>query len=147
MNYRIAKLEDARELDNLLTKLIDDERTKYDNSIEPMLVQDFYKNELLHDNKRIYLCEDKGRIVGYIYIIIDNEGVARIDALYVEEDYRHRSIASNLLEKSLEWLKEEQIKRVEISVLSENVAAKKLYEKHGFEVFKETLKIDLQKSK
>lgn len=142
MIYRLAMLEDAEKLDNLLSKLIEDEKNKYDDSIEFTAVKDFYKNIISKENTLIYLCEDKSLIVGYIYAFIDgNKG--KIDALFVEKDYRNKKIASNLMQYTKNWFKEKNIDDVEISVLSDNIIAKKLYSKSGFVTFKEIMKLDI----
>ena len=142
MNFRLANINDCDQLDNLLTKLIEDER-KYDKSIEKdFKVSNFYKNCIIKNNNLIYLCEVDNSIVGYIYLIIDKDK-AKIDALYVEEEYRNRGIASKLLDYAITHFKKNNIKEVEINVLSNNIAAKKLYEKKGFYTFKETMKVEL----
>lgn len=143
MIFREARIEDSEELDSLLTKLIDDERVNYDNSLEPTVVKDFYKNMLVHDDRFIYVCLDDERIVGYVYAIIEKCNHAKIDALYVENDYRNKKIASSLLNMTLQRLKSEHVETVEISVLSANEKAKYLYGKVGFVPFKETLKLNI----
>lgn len=143
MTFRMANIKDANRLDELLTKLIEDERTNYDSSLEPMVVEDFYKNALAQDYNVIYICEEDGIIVGYIYLILKENDGAKIDALFVEEEYRRRGIASKLLDMAIDKMREEKVKHTEISVLSENVEAKKLYQKKGFIVFKEILKKEI----
>lgn len=142
MNYRVATIEDAEKLDNLLSKLIEDEKNNYDDSIESTIVKGFYKNMISRENTIIYLCEDDSFIVGYIYAII-NGRKGKIDALFVEKDYRNKKIASNLIEYIKNWFKEKNINDIEISVLSKNTIAKKLYNKKGFITFKETMKLEI----
>lgn len=142
MNFREAQLEDTDILDNLLTKLINDERQNYDDAIRPdFKVKDFYKNCLGHDNKKIYLCEDNSNIIGYIYLYIDNDMVGIIDALFVEENYRGKGIASLLIDLAFKWFKDNDIKTKEISVMKDNNIARNLYINRGFKVIKETLRL------
>lgn len=142
MNYRVATMEDAEKLDNLLSKLIEDEKNNYDDSIESTIVNDFYKNIIIKDDTMIYLCENHDSIVGYIYAFIDgNKG--KIDALFVEKDYRNKKIASNLIEYTKKWFQDKKINYVEISVLSKNIIAKELYNKSGFTTFKEIMKMEI----
>lgn len=142
MNYRIANINDASKLDDLLTKLIKDEKENYDDSLELINVKDFYKNIIVKDNTIIYICEYKDLIIGYIYCFINNEK-AVIDALFVEENYRNNGVASKLISLIKEYIKEKNIKNIEISVLSENKSAKSLYTKFGFKTFKEVMKTEL----
>jgi len=138
MNYRIAELKDTGELDKLLSLLIKDEKENYDSTIESTEVKNYYKNMITREKHIIYLCEKDNKIVGYIFIKIP-ENVAIIDALYVLEEERKNGIASRLIELGMNWIKENNIKAVEISVLSKNTKAKELYSKFGFtKTFKET---------
>lgn len=130
MNYRVATVEDAEELDNLLSKLIQDEKRNYDGTIESTMVKDFYKNMIPRENTIIYLCEDKGVIIGYIYGFIDDKK-GKIDALFVEKNYRNRKIASTLLEYIKNWFGDKNINDIEISVFSKNIIARNLYNKYG----------------
>lgn len=143
MNFRIATLDDADKLDDLLTKLIDDERKNYDKTLEPIVVKDFYKNYISKNNYMIYLCEDQEKIIGYIYIIINEQNKAKIDALFVEKDYRKKGVASKLFELAISYLRQRRVIDIEISVMSKNIAAKKFYEKIGFTTFKEIKKLKL----
>lgn len=142
MNYRVATMEDAEKLDNLLSKLIEDEKNNYDDSIESTMVNGFFKNIIIRDDTMIYLCEDYDSIVGYIYAFIDGSK-GKIDALFVEKDYRNKKIASNLIEYIKKWFQEKKINHVEISVLSKNIIAKELYNKSGFTTFKEIMKMEI----
>lgn len=144
MIFRDGTLEDCIQLDNLLTKLVDDERRNYDSSIEEgFVVKDYYKNFIGQNNHKIYLCEINSVVVGYIYLIIGNKNEAKIDALYVLEEYRNMKIASKLLDLAMLYFKEHNVNSIEIGVLSKNIAAKKLYMKYGFSTFKEIMKLEL----
>lgn len=143
MNYRIAELKDTEELDNLLSLLIKDEKENYDNTIESTEVKDYYKNMIIRENNIIYLCKKENKIIGYVFVKTP-ENVAIINALYVLPEERGKGIASNLLKLAINWIKEKNIKTVEISVLSKNTKAKELYKKCGFnEIFKETYRQNL----
>lgn len=117
-----------------------DER-QYDSNIDPnFIVDNYYINRIDAFNNKIYVCTDNNIIVGYIYAFINEFNNAKIDALYVEENYRNKHIASNLIDLVFNWLKEEKVNEVEISVLTNNIIAKKLYEKKNFSTFKEIMK-------
>ena len=141
---REAILEDANALDNLLSLLIQDER-KYDDNISPFLfITDYYRNFIGKDNNYFYVYEVNNEIVGYVYAKIKNDPTVKnkcaiIDALFIKEEYRNQKIASQLLDKVIAKIKENDISLIEISVMYENKIAKHLYESKGFNYFKETL--------
>jgi ribosomal protein S18 acetylase RimI-like enzyme len=58
--------------------------------------------------------------------------VAKLDALYVEVDYREKGIANKLVNKFKELAKKNDCKYVEVSVLNDNVDGVKLYLKNDF---------------
>ncbi len=143
MNYSRACIIDANALDNLLTKLIQDERTNYDNTIDAnFVVKDFYKNYILDENKFLYTCKDDDVIIAYIYVYLDNS-LAVIDALYVSDNYRNKGIATKLIEYALSWINDKKCKSIDVSVINANISAKKLYEKFGFKTYKEVKRLEL----
>ncbi len=137
MTFRFANVEDCNILDTMLTKLIMDER-KYDKSIDKNFkVQNFYQN-VLGKNNIIYLCEEENKIIGYVYTIINSEN-AVIDALYVEECYRNKKIATTLITEIIKVINEKNIYKILINVMSDNIVAKNFYLSLGFKPFRETL--------
>lgn len=137
MTFRFANIEDCSILDTMLTKLIMDER-KYDKSIDKNFkVQNFYQN-VLGKNNIIYLCEEENKIVGYVYVIINAED-AVIDALYVDECYRNKKVATTLVTEIIKVINEKNIHKILINVMSDNIVAKNFYLSLGFNPFRETL--------
>lgn len=137
MTFRFANVEDFSILDTMLTKLIMDER-KYDKSIDKNFkVQNFYQN-VLGKNNIIYLCEEENKIVGYVYVIINAED-AVIDALYVDECYRNKKVATTLVTEIIKVINEKNIHKILINVMSDNIVAKNFYLSLGFNPFRETL--------
>ena len=128
MLYRKPTIKDADKLDNLLTKLILDERN-YDPNVELVKVKDFYINYIEDPTKYFQLCEDNNNIVGYIYCILDND-TSKIDALFIDELYRNKKIATTLIDNFINYCKNNNIKEVTINVLENNIKAKNLYSKY-----------------
>ena len=144
MNFRSANLQDSLQLDNLLTKLVKDEKNNYDKYIKVEKINGFYQNILVNNNTKAFVCEKNNKIIGYIYCYVNNESIGIIDALYIEEEYRGLGIATKLIELTINWLKNEKlVELIEISVMDKNKLAKKLYKKLGFQKFKETLRIEI----
>lgn len=62
---------------------------------------------------------------------------ASIHSMFVEPDQRGKGIAKKLLLEAFAYLKSRNVLRVNLSVVSTNTSAKKLYESLGFEVYGE----------
>ena len=123
MIFRIFDDERASVCDNLLTKLIQDER-KYDSSIDKnFLVKDYFKN-VIKNKDNILLCYEEDKIIkGYIYlktIIENNKKGFLIDGLYVDENYRNNGIATNLMETALSIIKNTDVEFIIVKCLHKN---------------------------
>lgn len=128
----------AEKCDELLTKLIEDER-KYNNKInEFFIVVDYFKN-VINDDNNILLCYKMyENVVGYIFFkYINNiDGVGYlIDGLFVEEAYRNKGIAKSLISEGLKRIDSIKKDFIDIKVMANNKIAMKLYESFGFEIF------------
>lgn len=146
MLVRVLDDERAKKCDNLLTKLIHDEK-QYDDSIDKnYVVKDYFIN-VIKDKNNILICdEEKDVLKGYIYLkYIDNDNGKGylIDGLYVEEKYRNRGIASNLIERALTMVKDEKIDYIDINVMANNMDAINLYKRFGFSEFRIGLRKDI----
>ena len=145
MIIRKATLDDAKTLNEFLTLLIKDEK-QYDSGInENFIVTNMYENYIEDPDKMIAVAEENDKIVGYIYgYIKSNDGVylyatVKLDALYVDPNYRNRGIATSLIDYFKNWTIEQNLNDIEISVCSRNNAAKSLYNKLGFITTKEIM--------
>ena len=143
MIKRIITTKDAKVCDGLLTKLILNE-SEYDKLLpKNFVVQDYFQN-VIKDEKNILLgyIVDK-QIIGYTFlknIIKDENAGYLIDGLYIEETYRRRGYAKELLEYSLNLLKKENPAFIEINVLYANKIARNLYKSLGFQDLKITMR-------
>lgn len=128
----------AEKCDELLTKLIEDER-KYNNKInEFFIVVDYFKNVIKDDNNILLCYKIDENVVGYIFFkYINNiDGVGYlIDGLFVEEAYRNKGIAKSLISEGLKRIDSIKKDFIEIKVMANNKIAMKLYESFGFEIF------------
>ena len=145
MNYTIdkAKFEDAIEINNLLTDLIQDERIKYNSNInENYKVENFYDKYINNEDVCILVAKDKDTILGYVYGFIQDNGnlfnksIAQMDALFVKEKYRGNGIAKKLIDNFIKWSHRKGASYAELSVCKDNIDALNLYKKEGFEVDK-----------
>lgn len=149
MKYIIekAKIEDAKEIDNMLTSLIQDERENYDKNInENYKVQNFYEKYIDNKDNCILVAKANKEILGYVYGFIQNNGqvfntkIAQLDAIFVKKEYRGNGIAQSLIQELTKWAKEQGASNLELSVCKENKMAINLYMNEGFEENKLILK-------
>ena len=146
---RNAEIEDASIIDKFLTKLIHDEK-KYDSNIdEKCEITNYYENLILKDNNIVLVAEINNKIIGYLYGFIINNGntcinlTSKLDALYVEEEYRNKSVANSLINEFKKWCELKNVKNIEVSVCSKNESAVNLYNKNGFTSIKMIMSVEI----
>ena len=142
MKYIIeqAKLEDAKELDKMLTSLIQDERENYDKNInENYKVKDFFEQKIGKERNCVLVAKADNQILGYVYGFIQDNGqvfdtkIAQLDSIFVKNEYRGQKIAKNLIQEFVNWAKNQGASEVELSVCKGNKKAINLYKNEGFE--------------
>ena len=148
MEIRKAAQHDIEDILKLKLRLKNQD-VKTDPYLRPAdEVIDVYKKYLIHDLKmqeidRIVLVavEDR-KIIAYIRGILTKtlhvlnvklRGI--IDNLYVEEEYRRKGVAKNLIEELVKWFKEKNVDVMTVHVYPFNSKAIALYEKFGFEEY------------
>lgn len=112
------------------------------NEIEDILFSDFddfwnintFKSELLNPDSKYIVAKIDGKIVGYagIWKAVDDVHITNI---VTAKNLRRQNIGSTLLSNLIEMAKAENgITSITLEVNCNNLPAKKLYEKSGFEV-------------
>lgn len=112
------------------------------NEIEDILFSDFddfwnintFKSELLNPNSKYIVAKIDNKIVGYagIWKAVDDVHITNI---VTAKNLRRKNIGSILLSNLIEMAKAENgITSITLEVNCNNLPAKKLYEKSGFEV-------------
>lgn len=143
MIKEVKTIDDANRCDELLTKLILDER-QYDDLIDDNTVIKDHFNKMLNDENIVllgYYYNDE--IVGYILIRKLNDNVCLLDGLYVLENYRNKGIANNLLEEAIDRCKKMNVKYVDINVMEKNEIAKHIYKKLDFTEYEIKMRKDI----
>ena len=129
---QVTNVVDADRCDELLTKLIHDER-QYNDTIEDNYIITNHFNKMLDDENIIILAYYINKtIVGYILIRKMANNTCLLDGLYVEEEYRNKGIGKSLLKEAISRIKNMNVKYVDINVMYNNIIAKHIYEKLGF---------------
>lgn len=129
---QVTNVVDADRCDELLTKLIHDER-QYNDTIDDNYIVTNHFNQMLDDENIIILGYYINKIiVGYILIRRTSNNTCLLDGLYVEKEYRNKGIGKSLLTEAISRIKNMNVKYVDINVMYNNIIAKHIYEKLGF---------------
>ena len=129
---QVTNVVDADRCDELLTKLIQDER-QYNDTIDEDYIVTNHFNKMLDDENIIILGYYINEIiVGYILIRRTSNNTCLLDGLYVEKEYRNKGIGKSLLTEAISRIKNMNVKYVDINVMYNNIIAKHIYEKLGF---------------
>ena len=146
MIKEVKNVEDANKCDELLTKLILDER-KYNDLIDDNIVIKNHFSKMLDDEDVILLAYYLDKlIVVYILIRKINENLCLLDGLYVLEEYRNQKIASSLLKEAIDRCKKLNVKYIDINVMEKNELAKRIYKKLDFTEYEVKLRKNIVNS-
>ena len=121
MKYRVATLEDV-------DSLVEIERKYFSN---PWTKNQFCYEIGENEFSTILVCEDEGKIVGFLvyWILFDN---AQICNICVIDEYKKKGIASVLFDMAEEEFKKNECFSVTLEVRVSNDPAISLYTKRGF---------------
>lgn len=95
----------------------------------------------LRGRRILLVAEMEGRVVGQVFLQVDsafaggNGRAAYLYALRVRREHRNRGIGTELVREAESVLRQRGFSRVLISVAQDNDAARRLYERLGYEVF------------
>jgi dTDP-4-amino-4,6-dideoxy-D-galactose acyltransferase len=79
----------------------------------------------------VFVPEVEGKPAGYITLGVKN-GIGDIGLIAVEQCYRGQGIGNALLFRSLEWFRNQGVRKVEVVTQGRNINALRMYEKAGF---------------
>lgn len=141
--YRKLRVEEAQKFWDMMNEL--DKETKFmmyevgereEKTMNLQALECQIQNSI-EDNDFLLIAEVEGDIVGYLS---GERGVPnRIKhtayvVTGVREKYRGCGIGKELFQRLDSWAKENDVTRLELTVICNNIIAKKLYEKNGFVV-------------
>ena len=145
MNIRKAKVEDIKEISNILmqvSKLHSDNRQDIfkDKKMSEIIK---WSEDILKDNQKIVIvAESESKICGVAvckiktineHINIKDTKIFSVDELCVDKDYRKKGIGSNLIEEAKKLAEENNCNRLELNCWKFNQDAMKFYKNIGFE--------------
>ena len=82
--------------------------------------------------ERSWIAERDGQILGSLFLARVDADTARLRLLYVEKAARGMGLASKLIEKSIQFAQDKGYQRLRLFTTSENIAARRIYERIGF---------------
>ncbi len=139
--------EDIKEIDNLLTDLIQDERQYDENINKDYIAKNYYEQFFGKNDSCIIVAKNENNnILGYGFGFIIDCGnvydckISQLDALYIKPEFRKKGIARQIIQYFTEWSKKNKVLYIELKVCNSNSKAINLYEKEGFLTDKKILK-------
>ncbi|PCG19197.1 GNAT family N-acetyltransferase [Brachyspira sp. G79] len=140
-NIREAHIEDAQDIIEYIKKVSDETDFLISGSEERQLdvkrEEEFLQSIQHLTLEKMFLYEISGKIVG----ICNLKGINkvrirhRVDlGITVLKDYWSRGIASELINHAVDYCRLNYIKKIELTVRTDNERALKLYKKAGFDI-------------
>jgi len=138
---RRARSEELAIVQDLMLGLYQSDR-KYDTLFESISPEEGseeeYSSRIEGRDGICLVAEVNGEIVGCLTGLIWSEPEerpaerARLEKLFVKDEFRGRSVGMALVEEFLQWSKERGVKRVFVRTYAANEGAVRLYERFGF---------------
>lgn len=101
-------------------------------------LQSFFNSK----EKTVFVAEQSNDIVGYIFGLVkkkppvfEENVIGEIGDTFVRYDMRGKGIGEALVETVLEWIKQKELKSVELNMYPENKAAAAFWDKMGFKPY------------
>lgn len=134
LNFENKKL--VKRCDELFLEFFKSEK-EYDENYNIKENVNSFINDLLDENKILLAAIENNKVAGFLYGFIErkenfNSPVGHISFLYVDNEYRNKKIATNLIDKFIYELKKINIEIVEVKSFENNEVAKAIYLKYGF---------------
>lgn len=99
------------------------------------LVEFYYSYDVEKD--RVWVCEDKDKIIGFLLLIHRSSEVAQLRYFYLEPEFRGIGLGNKLMQLFIEFLKEKGYQSAYLWTTNEQISAAKLYERYGFKLSEE----------
>lgn len=153
MLIRFAKLDDEKQVLNLLDELI--EEVNRLSGRPPKLTQGNdarskqFQEILNKDNVKVFVVEEGNQLLGVTDVFINpimrrGHYQAVIEDFVVTQKLRGKGIGTQLLDAIKDFCRENNIKVIKLTSGLELVNAHKFYEKHGFEFTEKSYRFDLE---
>ncbi|MFH0759947.1 MAG: GNAT family N-acetyltransferase [Bacteroidota bacterium] len=87
--------------------------------------------------ERVWLIRDSGSVKGCITLVHNSDKEAQLRWYYVDETLRGKGLGSELIKRLIDFAREQDYRRVILWTVSLLKDARRMYEKHGFELQEE----------
>jgi ribosomal protein S18 acetylase RimI-like enzyme len=84
------------------------------------------------EKDRVWVCEDKDEIVGFLLLMHKSETTAQLRYFYLEPKARGIGLGNKLMQLFMDFLKEKNYQAAYLWTTNEQTAAAALYERYGF---------------
>ncbi|WP_026691070.1 GNAT family N-acetyltransferase [Alteribacter aurantiacus] len=88
-------------------------------------------------NASIFVAEDQGELVAYLFALggrVERTKHSAYLVIGVHQDYQGRGVGTALFREVEAWAKDSNIKRLDLTAVTENEAGVSLYKKSGFTI-------------
>ena len=127
MKTRLATAKDSEEVAAIIKRHAQDDYMGY------ATFNDTYIKDKMKKNNFFFVAEDSDKIVGCIRASIVDLDLAEIRTLCVDEGYRKKGLATELLQEALKLLREKKMRKVAARSKADNTEVIRLFEKACFE--------------
>jgi len=144
IHIRKATTEDLKTILNFNKKLAQKEHGDFDTTVNSEFAdtergQKYFKNSIEGEDSIALIAEVEGAPAGYLVGGIEKVSVYRnigsmceVDFMWVDEEYRGKSIGKQLMEEATQWAKEKGVKRMRVIASYSNKKAIEFYKREGF---------------
>jgi ribosomal protein S18 acetylase RimI-like enzyme len=141
MLLRAAKMDDVKNIAVLFLKCWKDSyievlSAETRNKMDSVASQELWQNALSNNPEReTILAIENGVLVGFFRVGPDKNDLTRghLFSLYVSPDFAGQGFGKKLLSSAIELIANKGFKQMSLWVFDENIIAKSLYAKFGFE--------------
>jgi ribosomal protein S18 acetylase RimI-like enzyme len=141
MLLRAAKMDDVKNIAALFLKCWKDSyievlSAETRNKMDSVASQELWQNALSNNPEReTILAIENGVLVGFFRVGPDKNDLTRghLFSLYVSPDFAGQGFGKKLLSSAIELIANKGFKQMSLWVFDENIIAKSLYAKFGFE--------------
>ena len=116
------------------------EEYDFDETFEALVAEILVEFIHKHDPKRecLWIAEQAGKRVGSVLIVDAGDRVAQLRLLLVEPKARGQSVGTRLIDECIIFSKRNRYRKIKLWTQSNLLAARRLYEKTGFEKVSES---------
>jgi GNAT superfamily N-acetyltransferase len=152
MTIRLAEAKDKTRVLSLLNQLgkVINELVCFDpdNERAHVLGRDNYDRVMKDDNTKLFVIEDKGKVVGVasffiLHDMITGKPFAHIDDFVIDEKKRNKGYGTRLMKGILEYGKTHDIHCIQLTSSLQLVEAHKFYENLGGKFARKVIKFTL----